>query len=283
MTDDAAPAPIVAGLAWLDASRRPEVLAGPALGAALGAHVVGRRAELLIAIANDVPPAALRLLHALDPIGRLVQRRPGPSLRWSAAAILAETRRWRLDGDPRVWFASADPALVRGRTVVLANGHPAAHADLLERGAPAFAGIDVDGSWAASQGPAIARCVERAQLVTIGETDFVRLPATLRAQLQLGDRALVRKDGARGGRITVAGDELVVPPPPLAAPVVTDVGAGDVLLGVMTTVLAAESRPLSVATVAAAYRRAWAILARLLTSPSFADFASAVLEVPDER
>lgn len=278
---------VVAGLVWVMGSvsdAQPfthEVLVGPAVGAALGVRAAGAVPEFLVAISDSLSDTARRLIRALDASGHLIRLRHALPLRWSANPVLADTRRWHLDGDPRPWFATCDPTLLTDRVLVLANGNPSAHADLLETGRQSFAVIDIDASWAASQVPALRRCLRRAQLVTITQGDYARLPSDLLAGSGLGQRhgaALVIKSGEGGVTVIAEGEQRQLPAPVFEGPIGTDIGAGDVLLGILGARLGLQLSPISAEDIESAYRAALPVVARLLQSADFIRFADALLE-----
>lgn len=282
---------LVAGLVWsmAGADRAPsehdDVLVGPAVGAALGVHTSGKRSELLVALPQSIAESALFFLRTLDNRNRTWTRYPGCPLRWSAGRVLGNSRRWQLEGDPRKATASCDPARLEDRVVALANGNPSVYAPMLLQSRPRFAALDVDGSWAASQLPALRQCWRRVHLVSVTKTDYDRLPSEARAGSGLGQRGgpvLVLKSGPDGVTISAEGEARSLPAPTVRGAVQTDIGAGDVLLGILTARLAECRSPISLDAAASAYLAALPVLARLLQSDRFIDFARAILKTEQQ-
>lgn len=276
---------VTAGLVWImidrTASALPDdpVLTGPAIGAALGAASAGGRPRLLAAVPDRLPESAWRIVRSVDPEGGLLRRRSGPPLVWRAGAVIGETRDWKLEGDPRGWTAACAPALLRGRALALANGNPGPYAELLKRAEPRFIAIDVNVDWLPAQAPALKYCLQRAQLVTVTREDYLRLPSDLLAGTGLGRRggpALVVKAGEAGVTVHAEGQSRWLQPPKIDGGARTDVGAGDLLLGILTARLGCKSGPVSVRDLEAAYAAALTLLARLLESESFTHFAEAL-------
>lgn len=278
---------LVSGLVWVmvDGGRTgpaaDDVLGGPAIGAALGVRAAGAGPELLVAISDSMPAGSRRLVDALDPPGRLICRRPAPPLRWTAGPIVAETRRWTLEGDPRGWAAACEPDQVSGRALVLANGDPDPYARWLRSSQPGYVAIDVDGSWVASRPWAVNECLRRADLVTITRGDYDRVPPDVLEGTGVGRRpgaVLVIKSGSAGVEIVAGGQRRALPPPGVDARVGTDVGAGDVLLGFLAARLGSRAAPCDLEAAEAAYLDAGPTLSRLLQSRSFLGFADGLLE-----
>jgi hypothetical protein len=274
---------VVAGLVWLMRRNGPqdEVLAGPAIGAALGVHMLGAQPELLVAVPASLPKPALRLIEALDTSRRLWRHRHVPPLRWSCNSIRGDASRGALQGDARGWIATCDPDCLRDRILVLANGNPSAYVDLLENGRPRFAAIDVDASWAPSQQAALNKCLRLVQLATITRHDYEKLPSRVLAGTKLGQReggVLIIKSGADGVTLLADGKSQAMPPPVIDDQLNTDIGAGDLLLGLLATRLGLASQPTLIHEVEFAYREVLPVVGRLLQSDGFAEFADAIME-----
>ena len=89
---------------------------------------------------------------------------------------------------------------------------------------------------------------------------------------------LIIKDGPAGLTIMVGGDSSTMPAPVILGPLKTDIGAGDLLLGLLATKLGFASRPTLLPDVEAAYCEVAPIVGRLLRSEGFTNFADDLME-----
>src|SRR5262249_33428098 len=127
--------------------------------------------------------------------------------------------------------------------------------------------MDIDAGWAASQSPALRQCLRRAQLVTVTRRDHERLPADCIAGIGLGEPggpALIIKSGPAGVTVLANGESVALPAPVVQQPIRTDIGAGDLLLGLLSARIALHSRPAFLETIEGAYREACPVVAQLL-------------------
>ena len=282
---------IVGGLIWQMSqgeARLPAtdaLLSGPAMATALGVAASGEPLQLLVAVPQAASANALRLLRALDADGTLWRRLPQAPLRWHTPAVIGTHRRWQLDGDPRGWSAPASAAVLSGRVLALTNGPPAAYAAMLASAIPRFTAFDLDARWAPSQPAALAACVRLADLLTLTRTDYQNLPPSVLAGSgagQPGGSLLIIKDGANGVDLLADGKHLHLPPAAINGPLRTDVGAGDLLLGLLAARLGRLPAPPTLDDCAVAYLAALPVLAKLLGSASLIAFAHALLALRPE-
>jgi sugar/nucleoside kinase (ribokinase family) len=255
----------------------PPALGGPALAAALGARLLGGRVRLLAAVPAELGPAEQQLLRRLDPEGAFLRPLPFAALRWVGARVQGDNGRAEVVGDPVAWRAEPPYPDLRGRTLVLANGDPKWYAQLLQAGRPRFVALDVHGEWVlAHRAAALQACLSRAHLLTITRRDFEALPSQVLPGVRAGRRggpALVVKDGARGVRLHADGQRRDRPAPPVAR-VLTDVGAGDLLLGALAAALAPGPCPPGLDDLTRAYDRCAPTVGALVGSEDWPSFVA---------
>jgi hypothetical protein len=252
-------------------------LTGPVVAAGLGASLRGRDVRLLAAIPGDATSCDREFIRQVDPEGQFLSPVAERPLRWAGKRIVAETGAWEIQGDARRWRAPLPPEARSGMPLVLANGDPAWYAELLTSARPSFVAIDVEAAWAPYRGEALNTCLTRANLITVTATDLRLMPKRVWRDVRAGHRgapaALLIKHGREGISVLADGRKRDLPPPTAPDRVVTDVGAGDLLLGALSACLSREAGPLSLDAVEGAYRGAIPILAELLHEGDFADFA----------
>ena len=277
---------VVCGMVWHTIRRSEEglvaddALTGPAIGAALGVRAAGAQPLLMAALPACQSVNALRLVRKLDQSGELLRDRDLPPLRWIAPALVGTKRDWVLEGDPRGWVAQCDPADLQAATLILANANPRAYATLLSGARPSFTAMDIDGRWGPTQLDALKACLPHVQLLTVTRTDLARLPRGLLAGTGIGRRpgtVLLVKDGPAGVTARIDDQERSWPAPPCDREPSTDIGAGDLLLGILGTIIGCSPTPVTHAVAEAAYVRAMPTLSALLTSVNFVAFADSLL------
>lgn len=227
---------VVAGLSLKMAAGGPGVIGGPAIYAALGVRHAGIRTALLTAIGQDLTDGDHDITALIDDAhSPLRQRLARPMIAWRSPAILGDRGRGTLSDDPSLWRAMPhDSRSMDGRAFILANGDPDWYQALLATCAPSVIFMDAHMEWLRMREKALNACLKAAHVITITETEYRAMPLSARSGVTFGgnDRALIIKRGAKGIAI-FAGHQCQELPPPAPSVLRTDVGCGDLMIGLL--------------------------------------------------
>lgn len=266
----------------VEGDSRPPVLSGPALTAAVGIYCHRARPRFL-SIPRCLTADEERLVSALDPEALARTSRGGDIMYLKVPAQLG-TRTPMSTGErpppPRILSPEAISEMM-SRSLVLANGDPAEHAAVLAA-VPLTTAVCVDlhGEWFGVRAREVAVLLARADVITVTEADWRRLPRLCLSGLRLGYAplpVLVVKRGPEGVLIRSGGVEIALPPPLPPEMVRCDLGAGDLLVGCLAAELAEYGKEVDAHRVAKAYRLVSATVASLLAEPHPADFLAKLL------
>jgi hypothetical protein len=251
------------------------VIGGPAVYAALGVRHAGIGTALLTAVGNDLTDADNAVAAFIDDASAPLRKTlPRPMITWRSPAVLGDTGRGALSDDPSLWRAMPpDGHSMDGCALILANGDPNWYQALLTTCAPSLIFMDAHMEWLRMREKALNACLQKAHVITITETEYKALPLSARSGVSFGghDKALIIKRGAQGVTIMAEHQRRELPPP---APSVvrTDVGCGDLLMGLLAghfmASLAAEPRQALIDRLSRAYMDSLAELAELIESDS---------------
>ena len=242
-------------------------IGGPLLMAGLGLHWAGEKPFLLGAISSSHSAGDLTLLSNFESGAsnlRVLQRAP---LGFSAPRLLGASSGYQISGDPALWRGSTSvPKEVN--KLVLANADPAWYSQLLaqSRGSSQVF-IDIHSQWIRFRPSETLSCLRAANVVTLTESELQLLPRQVVVQAHLGSQggpALVIKHGASGCVVRANGREAIVPAPVLSRPASHDVGAGDLLLGLLAAHCPFKPE-LEVEDLVLAYERSMPFLAQFLS------------------
>lgn len=227
---------VVAGLSMQMTTTGATVIGGPAIYAALGVRHAGISTALLTAVGQNLTDADTAVLAFVDdehaPLRKKLAR---PMINWRSPAILGDAGRGVLSDDPSLWRAMpSDNDSINGSALILANGDPAWYQALLATCAPSLIFMDAHMEWLRVREKALNACLQKARVITITETEYKALPIAAKSGVTFGenDKALIIKRGAQGVTI-LTGHQRRDLPPPAPAVVRTDVGCGDLLIGLL--------------------------------------------------
>lgn len=216
-------------------------LCGPALTAGLGARLFSDRpVKLATTLPRRLEPADDEILAAIDPDwskSPSVEHRDRPALTFVAPRVLGDLAGRIEGGDPTAWMPTPMALRSDARCIVLANGDPRCYARNLTRHSQLIL-MDVHGEWLSVRGPEFLTLFELADVVFYNERDTSRLPTG--ALGILNARTCVVKRGSGG--VSVRAGKIIadLPAPKLPGPLLTDIGAGDLLLGAVAGLLSAS-------------------------------------------
>ena len=227
---------VVAGLSMQMIAGDTTVIGGPAIYAAIGVRHAGIDTALLTAIGQDLTAVDNALVAFIDdtfaPLRKKLAR---PMITWRSSAILGDTGRGKLSDDPSLWRAMPlDAERIAEGALILANGDPDWYQDLLTTCAPSLIFMDAHMEWLRMREKSLNHCLQKAHVITITETEYKALPLSAKSGLTFGghNKALVIKRGAQGVTI-LAGTQRQELPPPSPSVIRTDVGCGDLLIGLL--------------------------------------------------
>lgn len=227
---------VVAGLSMRMATAGTSIIGGPAVYAALGVRHSGISTALLTAVGQDLTDADVAVATFIDDEhAPLRTRLARPMITWRSPAILGDTGRGALSDDPSLWRAMpSDNRSINGSALILANGDPDWYQALLTTCAPSLIFMDAHMEWLRVRERALNACLQKAHVITITEAEYKALPLAAKSGVTLGgnDKALIIKRGAQGITI-LAGHQRRDLPPPEPAVIRTDVGCGDLLIGLL--------------------------------------------------
>jgi len=232
---------VIGPLAYDDVSTpqgtRSRVLGGSAAYASIAA--AKHASTMLVSVCGaDLGDDELQVLRAASVDLSGLERRDGPTLRWSGAysddfsrSVVRNVDLGAVAG----WRPSVPAAGIDAAFVFLTNTAPAIQAVTLDQLHPQVTLLDTMDEWIAGHRSALDRVIARVTVVSVnerelrlisGEGDLARGAA---AVLATGPRAVIVKRGARGASLFSAGGEFTVPAYPAATRDPT--GAGDALGG----------------------------------------------------
>jgi hypothetical protein len=227
---------VVAGLSMQMTTAGAAIIGGPAIYAALGVRHAGISTALLTAVGQDLTVADSAVAAFVDdehvPLRKRLAR---PMITWRSPAILGDTGRGTLSDDPSLWRAMPSVGHnIDGAALILANGDPDWYQALLTTCAPSLIFMDAHKEWLRMREKALNACLQKAHVVTITETEYKALPLAAKSGVTFGgdDKALIIKRGAQGVTI-LAGHQRRDLPPPAPTVIRTDVGCGDLLIGLL--------------------------------------------------
>jgi hypothetical protein len=242
-------------------------IGGPLIMAGLGLRSAGEKSFLLGAISSSHSAEDLALLGNFESGAsnlRVLQIAP---LVLSTPRLLGASSSYQIRGDPALWRGSTSvPKEVN--KLVLANADPAWYAQLLahsRRDSQVF--IDIHSQWIKFRPSETLSCLRAANVVTLTESELQLLPRQVVVQAHLGLQggpALVIKYGASGCLVRANGREAIVPAPVLLRPASHDVGAGDLLLGLLAAHCPFKPE-IEVEDLVLAYERSMPFLAQFLS------------------
>ncbi len=245
---------------------RASTLGGPLLMAGAGARCLGVRGVLVGAIPSECSSSEMEMIRAIAaPESTLITLDETP-LAWHGPAICGQHTHRELLGAPQRWH-HPEPPPSPGR-VVLANADPNWSLPMLLRDRPRSIFADLDAAWGPSRIRSAAEIARRARIVTIGERDLGEWPEIKEASTH-DEGILVVKRGEHGLRVVLKGVQVELPAPIDTHEVLCDVGAGDLLIGLLGAAMPEE---MSIDRIVEAYGMARGIIRRLLSSGHPSDF-----------
>lgn len=255
------------------------VLGGPAIYAALGVRHGGLPVRLLTALGNDLDDTDKAVLDCIDDrADRLMMVLPYPMIAWNSPAVLGDHGKGRLSDDPARWrVMPVSMAAIDAQPLILANADPDWHQLLLAAARPSCVFMDVHMEWLRFREKALHACMQKANVITITETEYKALPLAARSGGVFSgeDKAVIIKRGRQGVTI-VAQRQQHDFPPPSPSHIGTDVGCGDLLIGLLAAHAlkrADSGLPLaSIDRLGQAYLDSLTELARLIESDSPSTF-----------
>ena len=232
---------VVGPLAYDDVSTplasRSRVLGGSAAYASIAA--AKHAPTMLVSVCgSDLGENELEVLRAASVDLSGLERRVGPTLRWSGAYSEEFSRSVVRNVDLGVvvgWRPSVPAAGRAAKHVFLTNTDPTIQSGALDQLRPDVALLDTMDEWISGRRAELERIIGRVTVVSLnehelqlftGSSDLARGAALIIAR---GPRAVLVKRGARGATVVTATDAFTVPAYPAA--VVDPTGAGDALGG----------------------------------------------------
>lgn len=216
-------------------------LGGPAITAGLGARLHSHGpVRLATTVPRHLEPGDDELLTMVDPGWRAcpsVERRDRPALTFVTSRVMRDSAGRVEGGDPAAWMPGPAALCSDAKCIALANGDPRWYARNLSKRAQLIL-VDVHGEWLPVRGSEFLTLIGLADVVFYNERDTDRLPPGALGKLRT--RTCVVKRGSRGVRIRTGEISADLPPPELPGPLLTDVGAGDLLLGAVAGLLRAS-------------------------------------------
>lgn len=221
-----------------DSGRDTEVarLSGPLLSAGLGVRLAGENPYLLGAVSASLSSDEFALFNTfrsgLNGV-KVLQKEP---LVLRTPRLLNGSVRYKILGDPALWRGSAQ--LPEGvNRLVLANADPAWYAQIvatLRNEIQIF--VDLHSQWLPFRPSETLTCLRAASVVTLTEAEYQILPKHLLLKSRLGAQggpALLIKRGSRGCFLRANDQDIEMSAPELAHAPSHDVGAGDLLIGLL--------------------------------------------------
>lgn len=229
---------VVAGLVVRQDARTGPVLGGPLVAAAVGVALSNGRPLAYGAFPNQANVQEFRTLEAIDAGRELLRGTNDPPLTMVATGVLGESSP-NLVGDPTRWRGAIPDATVECAAFVMANGDPDWYARAIKRFSARIYALDICSQWVGYRDRQISQCLERSNLVTITKADLNSLPhAMARRLFSERRRIVVVKDGSAGVSLFLGSQGPLELPAPRSTRVQTDIGAGDLLIGAISTRLA---------------------------------------------
>ncbi|MBO9537890.1 hypothetical protein [Herbaspirillum sp.] len=228
---------IVAGLSMkMKVENAAPIIGGPAIYAALGVRYTAINTTLLTAVGRDLTDADNAIAASVDD-GYIPLRKklPRPMITWNGPAILGSMGKGTLSDNPSLWRAMPpEDYSMAGHTLILANGDPDWYETLLASYTPSLVFMDAHIEWLRMREKSLNVCLQKAHVVTITETEYKALPLSAKSGVSFGghDKVLIIKRGSQGITI-MAGNECRELPSPNPIAIRTDVGCGDLLIGLL--------------------------------------------------
>ena len=235
---------VVVGSMALDTVKTPfgevkEVLGGAATYFSLAASQY-TRVHVVAVVGEDFPEEHLNLLRSKNVDVSGVQRRPGPTFRWTGEYTYDLNTAHTLDTRLGV-FADFHPELPEhyreADFVFLANIDPVLQLEVLRQmRSPRLRALDSMNFWIESKRAELTEAMSCVDVVLLNEGEVreyagtYNLYAAARRVLDLGPTALVAKKGEHGAVLISPGGVFIAPAFPLEA-VLDPTGAGDSFAG----------------------------------------------------
>lgn len=272
---------LVAGIALRhrfvdDAIENQPLLSGPVILASIGAQETGLKTDLLTALPGDLTSTDRLLLNRIDPGLFHVRHLTEPAMQLVTPRHLSNSAAYDIVGTPTIWRAPLRLTRDCYRAVVLSNGDPAWYCSWIHSiGIECPIILDLHGMWFGYRETEIQNCLSRATLVTLTRAEFSSLPRALVARAALGKHggaALILKDGANGCIARAFGGEVELPAPQVKGEALHDIGAGDLLIGLLAGHLATISKAWTLTDIVQAYHASLSRISELLRSERPDDF-----------
>ena len=232
---------VVGPLAYDDVSTpqatRSRVLGGSAAYASIAA--AKHAPTMLVSVCgSDLGEDELRVLSTASVDLSGLERRAGPTLRWSGAYSEEFSRSVVRNVDLGAvigWRPSVPASGREAGYIFLTNTDPTIQSGALDQVRPEFVLLDTMDEWILGQRAELERVIARVTVVSVnehelqlftGDSDFAGGAALIIAR---GPRAVLVKRGARGATLVTATDAYSVPAYP--GTVIDPTGAGDALGG----------------------------------------------------
>ncbi|KHS96408.1 hypothetical protein RC88_06915 [Pectobacterium parvum] len=226
--------PVVAGL--IMRMRYPTARAwigGPAVYAATGMRLMGLHSRMMAAVSHSMSEDERSVIELLSCDDRCMTSINNPLLTWHSENVLGSKGNGKLDGMPAIWKSEKNSDLLNGALVVLANGDPAWYCSILTKTQPQLTLMDFNMNWLAIRGEELRQCLRYVDMITITRHEYSSLGkrffATFLAQK---NKFLLVKDGSHGSEL-ISGEERELLAPAMPRTVTTDVGCGDLLIGLV--------------------------------------------------
>ncbi|KFF67590.1 hypothetical protein IW01_14675 [Pectobacterium brasiliense] len=226
--------PVVAGL--IMRMRYPAARAwigGPAVYAATGMRLMGIRSRMMAAVSHSMSEDERSVIELLSCDDRCITSINNPLLTWHSENILGSKGNGKLDGMPAIWKSEKNSDLLNGALVVLANGDPTWYCSILTKTQPQLTLMDFNMNWLTIRGEELRQCLRYVDVITITRHEYRSLGkhffATFFTQKH---KFLLVKEGSHGSEL-ISGEERELLAPATPQAVITDVGCGDLLIGLL--------------------------------------------------
>ncbi len=215
-------------------------IGGPGIYAALGARLVNAVPTLGLRLGIDVSHRELVFITRLGSLSSEIERVEQANLLWQGPILLDQTRVGMAVGEP----TSMSPAQLPGSDgwLTVANLDPSAILSAVGLWTGPVA-VDCYEPWIRFRPKSSIALASRADVLFLTERELAAFPGNAqRFILEAKDRFVVLKKGSRGVSLYHNGHERQLPAPtPLV--IRSDLGAGDLLLGLLSGHLAGASGP----------------------------------------
>lgn len=226
--------PVVAGL--IMRMHYPETnawIGGPAVYAATGMRLMGIRSRMMAAVSNNMSEDERSVIELLSCDEHCMTSINNPLLTWYSENVLGSKGNGKLDGMPAVWKSEKNSSLLNDTLVVLANGDPAWYCSILAKTQPLLTLMDFNMNWLAIREKELRQCLRYVDIITITKHEYYSLGKYFFATfLAEKNKYLLLKEGRHGSEL-ISGEERELLPPAMPQIVTTDVGCGDLLIGLL--------------------------------------------------